>query len=322
VNINLRAYLVIVMTAIMVFGTQARAASENESLGQKIKKLFVRPTPTPTPHKKKRKKVSHAVKKETPAPASAAADASEESNPRTAETTSDYFEPVRPISPGPRSRARKHKSPPTEEAPARKATPALSARESRTPSPAISAAEIADYESYSPEVRKILDSALSLTSQDLRYKYGSADPAKGGMDSSGFVYHLLLTNGIKDVPRDARAQYVWVRKAGNFRAVLAQTNDTFELDELQPGDLLFWAGAYSISREPNITQTMIYLGRDKATNQRLMVGASDGGTYKGESRGGVRVFDFKAGRLRSKSGNEPGAMFVGYGRPPGLPGQQ
>ncbi len=209
--------------------------------------------------------------------------------------------------------------PPAEETPSRKAP--ASPEGSRTPSPTVSAAEIADYESYTPEVRKILDSALSLTSRDLRYKYGSADPAKGGMDSSGFVFYVLSTNGIKDVPRDARAQYVWVRKAGNFRAVLAQTNDTFELDELKPGDLLFWAGAYSISREPNITQTMIYLGRDKGTNQRLMVGASDGGTYKGESRNGVRVFDFKVGRLRSKSGNEPGAMFVGYGRPPGLSGQ-
>jgi peptidoglycan DL-endopeptidase CwlO len=313
VKIKLRTLLVIAMTAAMVSGVQARDPSQHESLGERIKRFIIGPTatPSPTPHKK-HKKTRHTPKKaETPTTSSATTDESE-----SAERQSGYFEPVRPISPGPRSRARTHASPVVEET--HGAAPAASPKETAPSGPTVTAAEIADYENDPAEVRKILDSALSLTGENLRYKYGSADPAKGGMDSSGFVYHVLSTNGIKDVPRDARAQYVWVRKAGNFRAVLAQTNDTFELDELKPGDVLFWAGAYSISREPNITQTMIYLGRDKATNQRLMVGAIDGGTYKGESRAGVRVFDFKAGRLKSKSKDEPGAIFVGYGRPPGL----
>ena len=67
--------------------------------------------------------------------------------------------------------------------------------------------------------------------------------------------------------------------------------DTFELDELKPGDLLFWSGAYGSDRDPDITHTMIYLGREKTTNHRVMVGASDGRTYKGQSRFGVSVFD-------------------------------
>jgi hypothetical protein len=90
------------------------------------------------------------------------------------------------------------------------------------------------------------------------------------------------------------------------------------LDALKPGDLLFWSGTYAVTRDPAITHTMIYLGREKATNQRVMVGASDGRTYKGQSRFGVSVFDFKVSRLRSKSESEPGSVFVGYARIPGL----
>ena len=120
------------------------------------------------------------------------------------------------------------------------------------------------------------------------------------------------------MPRDARQQYIWVRKAGTFEAVLAQRDDSFELDALKPGDLLFWATPYSVSREPDVIQTMIYIGRDKATNQRLMVGASEGRTYKGQMRKRVTVFDFKIGRTASKASNEPASLFVGYGRIPGL----
>jgi cell wall-associated NlpC family hydrolase len=303
VKIKLHTLLLIAMAIAVSATAQNPSPSQNESLGEKIERFIAGATPTPQPTstpQKKHRKTSRKKKEEEAGQ----------------DETSRYFEPVRPIEQGPRGRAGTHASPAAKET--HKATPAASFTETPAPTPAISAAEIGDYENYPADVRKILDFALSLTSRNLRYKYGSADPDRGGMDSSGFVYYVLSANGIKDVPRDARAQYVWVRKAGNFRVVLAQTGDTFELDELKPGDILFWIGAYSISREANITQTMIYLGRDKATNQRLMVGASSGGTYKGESRLGVGVFDFKVGRLKSKSENEPGAIFIGYGRPPGL----
>ena len=182
----------------------------------------------------------------------------------------------------------------------------------------ISMAEIADSPNYSPEVKKVIDLSLNLTTQNLGYKYASADPVNGGMDCSGFIYYVLSKCGVKDVPRDARQQYIWVRKAGNFQAVLAQRDDTFELDALTPGDLLFWASTYGVSRDPDITQTMIYLGRQMGTNQRIMIGASERLAYKGQSRSGVNIFDFKVGHARSKSNNEPGPVFVGYGRIPGL----
>jgi cell wall-associated NlpC family hydrolase len=183
----------------------------------------------------------------------------------------------------------------------------------------ISTDEIAGYENYSPEVRKIIETSLALTTQNLAYKYGSADPANGGMDCSGFIHYVLSKDGVKDVPRDAREQYVWVRKAGKFQAVLGHSDDTFELDDLKPGDLLFWSGTYNVDRDPAITHTMIYLGREKATNHRIMVGASDGRIYKGQSRFGVSVFDFKVSRLGAKIDDKAGPVFVGYGRIPVLP---
>ena len=127
------------------------------------------------------------------------------------------------------------------------------------------------------------------------------------------VYRSLLAK-----TRDAREQYIWVRKAGNFQAVLAHRDDTFELDALKPGDLLFWASPYSVNRDPEITQTMIYLGREKSTNRRIMVGASEARVYKGQSRLGVNTFDFKVAQLSSKSRESRAPVFVGYGHIPGF----
>ena len=182
----------------------------------------------------------------------------------------------------------------------------------------VPSSEIVGYEKYSASVRNVLDLGLDLTTRNLTYKYGSADPANGGMDCSGFIYYVLRQTGMKDVPRDAREQYIWVRKAGKFQAVLGRSPDTFELDDLKPGDLMFWAGTYNIDRDPGITHTMIYLGREKSTNQRVMIGASDGRTYKGQSRYGVSVFDFKMAGRKVTASNEPGPTFVGYASIPGL----
>lgn len=190
----------------------------------------------------------------------------------------------------------------------------------RTPAPnaTIPSAELADYENSSPQIRGIIDNALGLTSLNLDYRYGSADPANGGMDCSGFIYYVLTKCAVPDVPRDARDQYVWVRKAGNFQAVIAQSDDSFELNALRPGDLLFWGDTSSANRDPAITETMIYLGREKSTGQRIMVGASETRTYKNQLRSGVSVIDFKVASPEQKSEDRPDFMFVGYGRVPGL----
>jgi cell wall-associated NlpC family hydrolase len=188
------------------------------------------------------------------------------------------------------------------------------------PDVSLSPDEIAGYDSYSPKVRQIIDAGLALTKQNLGYTYGSADPSNGGMDCSGFIYYVLRENGFPDVPRDSSQQYVWVRKAGNFNAVVSRKEDSFELDALKPGDLLFWRGTYNIDRDPPITHTMIYLGREKRTKKRVMVGSSDGRTYDGKQRWGVSVFDFKMPPPPTSGDAKISPVFVGYGRIPGLMG--
>ncbi|PYJ83572.1 MAG: hypothetical protein DME73_01965 [Verrucomicrobia bacterium] len=403
---KLRLVFAIAVTIAISAGVVRGTEEQEETFGDKFKKLFVRPrrdrvaekslptpTPTPTPKHRKKKKTSRArtvmpsvspsasktptsspaetppsaltrspsvsatttgQPSETSPPASTAVEA--RTPARADQSQTQYFEPARPISPGPRSRPRVTPGdtsapritplPPItltpaattiptptitstpSETPVSRPTPSLPPMIKPTASPVarktgilratISMAEIADSQNYSPEVKKVIDLSLNLTTQNLGYKYASADPVNGGMDCSGFIYYVLSKCGVKDVPRDARQQYIWVRKAGNFQAVLAQRDDTFELDALTPGDLLFWASTYGVSRDPDITQTMIYLGRQMGTNQRIMIGASERLAYKGQSRSGVNIFDFKVGRARSKSNNEPGPVFVGYGRIPGL----
>jgi cell wall-associated NlpC family hydrolase len=302
------------LIAAMLFGTLHAANAAEESLGTKITKIF-EPTPTPNPSRKHRK---HSTKKATPTPSPAASAERKKATPTP--------------SPTPKSKSKRKKTSPTPtptESPSATETPSASPEE--TPEPArgkkgwpnvsLSPDQIVDYDSYPTKVRQILDAGLALTKQNLGYTYGSADPKNGGMDCSGFIYYVLQQNGFPDVPRDSSQQYVWVRKAGNFYAVLSRKEDSFEFDDLKPGDLLFWRGTYNIDRDPPITHTMIYLGREKRTNRRVMVGSSDGRTYDGKQRWGVSVFDFKMPPPPQSGDAKISPVFVGYGRIPGVPAQ-
>ena len=171
------------------------------------------------------------------------------------------------------------------------------------------------------EVQQLIRSSLALTQQNLNYKYGSADPASGGMDCSGFIYYVLNNAGYKDVPRDSAGQYAWVRKSGNFRAVLSRSFQSFEFDELKPGDLLFWSGTYEVDRDIPITHVMIYLGKEKSAGKPVMVGSTDGRSYDGVRRYGVSVFDFKLPSGKPNPGDpDLTARFEGYASIPGLRG--
>ncbi len=202
------------------------------------------------------------------------------------------------------------------EAPVSESTPTPEPTKKKGAPVSISAGEIAGYDDYPGDVRKIIDLALELAGRGLEYKYGSADPASGGMDCSGFVYYVLTNSGIADVPRDSSEQYNWLRKAGTFEPVISRKENSFELEHLKPGDILFWTGTYQIERDPPITHAMIYLGREKATKNRIMIGASDGRTYRGESRYGVSVFDFKLSPLGKTNEGRLTPTFVGYGHIP------
>jgi cell wall-associated NlpC family hydrolase len=280
-----------------------------ESIGDKIKKAFSSPTPTPTPHKKKKS----AKQKESASP-SPSPSAKKKSSPSLS------TKPKKKSSPTPE---------PSETASAT-ATPSLSPSATATGSPekikrgvpnaTLSPDAISGFDNYPPKVQQVLSSALELTTRNLDYKYGSADPSTGGMDCSGFVYYVLKQNGVESVPRDSSEQYNWLRRARRFEPVLSQKENSYEFDDLKPGDLLFWTGTYAIERDPPITHAMIYLGREKETGARVMVGASDGRTYQSEQRFGVSVFDFKMPRMGKAEGDDGKAhpRFVGYGHIPGL----
>ena len=293
---------------VILFGAVDAARSAEESLGSKIKKVL-ESDPSPTPSRKHRK---HSTKKPTPTPSPTPSAKRKKSSPTPTAT---------PKSKSKRKRTTPTPTPEPEESPS--ATPAQTPAQGKKgwPNVSLSPDQISGYETYPAKVRQILDAGLALTRENLGYTYGSADPANGGMDCSGFIYYVLKQNGFPDVPRDSRQQYVWVRKAGNFYAVLSRKEDSFEFDDLKPGDLLLWSGTYNIDRDPPITHTMIYLGREKRTNKHVMVGSSDGRTYDGKQRWGVSVFDFKMPPPPKSGDAKISPVFVGYGRIPGLPAQ-
>ena len=180
----------------------------------------------------------------------------------------------------------------------------------------ISPDELVEFHAQPSGVRKLIEFSLDLTRQNLTYTFGSADPASGGMDCSGFIYHVLRQYGLTQVPRDSSGQYVWVRQARTFRAVISRKPDSFEMDELLPGDLVFWVGTYATDHDPPISHVMIYLGTEKAGGSKVMVGSSDGRAYRGQKRNGVSVFDFTM--PRTPAGGDQRSTFIGYARIPGL----
>jgi cell wall-associated NlpC family hydrolase len=300
-----------VLIVTLLFGAINAAYPDEEPLGLKIKKVL---EPDPTPSRKLRKR---SAKKLTATPSPTAPAKREKALPTPSPT------------PRLKSKSKRKKASPTP-TPEPEGSP--SATPSETPAPStgegaqqrkawpnvsLSRDQIAGYENNPPRVRQILDAGLTLTKQNLGYTYGSVDPKNGGMDCSGFIYYVLQQNGFPDVPRDSSQQYVWVRKAGDFKAVLSRKEDSFELEDLKPGDLLFWRGTYNIERDPPITHTMIYLGREKRTNKRVMIGSSDGRTYDGKQRWGVSVFDFKLPPPPKSGDAKISPVFVGYGRIPG-----
>ena len=333
-------YYMFLRTLILIIciwvASPASDAAE-ETLGHAFKKVFA--TPSPTPHRKKKSATATKKKSPTPTPTpssspkkkrSPATEESPSSSPKKKHTPAKEEETPTPSPTGSLHRKKKHLlSPSPTETPEGSTSPGPSPQESAPPPPSppqklhaptatLMPNQIKGFENYPLKVQKLLTSALELTTRNLDYKYGSADPANGGMDCSGFVYYVLKQNDVTSVPRDSSEQYVWLRRARQFESVLSEKDDTFELEDLKPGDLLFWTGTYSIQRDPPITHAMIYLGREKKTGNRVMVGASDGRVYQGESRFGVSVFDFKVQRRETNDEGKLRPTFIGYGHIPGL----
>ena len=301
------------IASVLFLSLALTARSAEETVGEKIKKILSTATPTPTPHKKKK---SSTTKKESAASSPSASAKKKSGSPSPSATPSAKRKKKSSPTPEP------SETPSPTEIPSPSSTPIATPEKTKrgAPNATLLPEAISGFENYPPKVQRLLTSALELTTRNLDYEYGSADPANGGMDCSGFVYFVLKQNGIDDVPRDSSEQYIWLRRTGKFEPVVSQKEDSFEFDNLKPGDLLFWTGTYSIQRDPPITHAMIYLGREKKTGMRVMVGASDGRTYQSQQRFGVSVFDFKMPRADNGEieNGKTRPRFVGYAHIPGL----
>jgi cell wall-associated NlpC family hydrolase len=271
-----------------------------------------RPSPTPRRHRKSTSKKRTSQHSDSAGESSAGhSDASDETSKSSTEAKKDASRPVKgDEEPGPDS---------TPSAETGAASDSGNKSPSAAPMATIKPEALREFSEQPAEVQQLIRNSLALTEQNLGYKYGSADPAAGGMDCSGFIYFVLSGAGFKDVPRDSAGQYSWVRSNSAFHAVLSRSDDSFELKDLKPGDLLFWSGTYKVDRDIPITHVMIYLGKEKSTDKPVMVGATDGRSYDGIRRFGVSVFDFKMPSGKpNKNDPELTARFEGYASIPGL----
>ena len=222
------------MAALVLFAPRAALSQDDDS------------TPAPRHHK------HHAQNDASPKPKSSA-------SPTKKKHAASSPTPGDDDTPKPKSSPKKSDDSDEKSA----ASPSASVTPHAAENVSLDPSQLVEFEKQPERVRGVIVSALALTKQNLAYTYGSDDPANGGMDCSGFIYHVLRENGVMDVPRDASGQYTWVRKADNFEAVLSRKKNSFELKDLHPGDLLFWTGTYSTEKDPPVTHTMIYLGTEK-----------------------------------------------------------
>jgi cell wall-associated NlpC family hydrolase len=163
----------------------------------------------------------------------------------------------------------------------------------------------------SNKMSAFLHDCHDLSLKGLKYKFGSNDPKKGGMDCSGTVQHLLMSQDIRSVPRQSNHQYAWLEKKGTLKKVgMFQSMDRV-LRDLKPGDLLFWKDTYNARRHPNVTHVMVYLGWDRRSGKHKMFGAR-GSRASGDHGNAVDIFDFSYPDDGGKG------KFIAYGSVPEL----
>jgi len=174
--------------------------------------------------------------------------------------------------------------------------------------------ELQEFELLGPRLSELVKYALSLTERELVYRFGSNQPAAGGMDCSGTVQRTLHAAEFDDAPRTSYGIYRWAEAAGTLVPTPGVTSIADPVfDDLRPGDLLFWQGTYETAkRNPPISHVMIYLGTLESDGQGVVFGASEGRRFRGKRINGVSVFDWKVPSASSRS------SFVGYARIPGL----
>lgn len=142
-----------------------------------------------------------------------------------------------------------------------------------------------------PARKTLLTRALTALEENpaVPYRTGGADAA--GMDCSGAITFLLKQVGI-DAPRSAAGQLEWLKSAGRLTLVpaSARSADDPAFAALQPGDLVFWAPDGPAPAPAS--HVHLYLGRE-ADGHAVMIGSSDGRSYRGKKLSGFGIVDFR-----------------------------
>jgi peptidoglycan DL-endopeptidase CwlO len=178
----------------------------------------------------------------------------------------------------------------------------------------ITTSELSEFTRLTEARKKLIEAALSVLHQSpwLPYTESGADPLAGGFDCSGAIFYILSQVGI-DPPRSSQAQFDWLKT--NNRLHPYQPEIDPELNQLQPGDLVFWEVSAETPEEPNavrIHHVAMYLGTEKSDGRRIMINSTDGRSYRGRRANGYGVYDFRVPEADSPS------KIAGYGTPPGI----
>ena len=162
-----------------------------------------------------------------------------------------------------------------------------------------------------PVFDRLVAECQYLSRQGLSYQFGSADPARGGLDCSGSVQYVMGRLGLRGMPRTASDQFLHLRDQGTLTIVPPGSTAAWILGRARPGDLLFWRGTYDTGRWPDVSHVMIYLGVDRRDGRPMMFGASTR-TGKGIHGYGVDIYEFRPVKIGGKG------QLIGIGSVPGL----
>ena len=141
-----------------------------------------------------------------------------------------------------------------------------------------------------PATKILLERSLAAADAhpNVPYKTGAESPDEG-MDCSGAVTYLL---GLVKVtpPRSSAAMHAWLAKTPAFVEVPADARDISHpvYQKLRPGDLIFWARPGE-----DVSHVHMYLGKEEADGRPVMIGASEGRSYRGKILSGFGIVDFK-----------------------------
>lgn len=176
--------------------------------------------------------------------------------------------------------------------------------------PPVQAAEIDWPDGLAPARREMLEKGLTFLKKHPSIPYLTGGAGAVGMDCSGATTFLLKQVGI-ELPRSSDGQFNWVKKRGTLIKVPDTAHDPKDpsFAKLLPGDLIFWAARKADSdAPPRVSHVHVFLGHEK-DGHAVMLGSSDGRSYRGKKIDGLGIVDFHVSPAGSAT------RIIGYGSP-------